>query len=257
LRNVLIHYHIFKNAGSSLDAILEASLGPRWISWDPEGPGAVQPPRSLAAFIRANPAALAASSHNIRPPFPVMLGVNIWPVFFVRHPILRVASIYKYERSAKLSTMSGQVAAENSFADYIRWFFSGRPEVVTASIANFQTIYLSGEQHRYEEPGVVSANARVFERSLAVLEDVAVFGIVERFEESIDRFEQKFNGIFPELQWHPRRENTTGSSLSTLAEIREKLGDELYLRLEQENEFDLELYRRAHILFDNAAPLAL
>jgi len=31
-RTILIHYHLFKNAGTSLDAVLKENFGDKWIT---------------------------------------------------------------------------------------------------------------------------------------------------------------------------------------------------------------------------------
>lgn len=53
--------------------------------------------------VRNHGAARAFSSHQIRLPVPVSLEVRVLPVVFLRHPLLRIRSVYEF-----LSERSGQ-----------------------------------------------------------------------------------------------------------------------------------------------------
>lgn len=67
---VLIHYHIFKNAGSSVDASLRHSFGDHWGTFEGPHAHAIQSSEQLSAFIAANKHLVAISSHLARPPLP-------------------------------------------------------------------------------------------------------------------------------------------------------------------------------------------
>jgi hypothetical protein len=246
MRHLIVHYHIFKNAGSSLDAILRDSFKAAWKGWDPGEPHSVFSARELIDFINQNPQLSAISSHVARPPVPELKDVAIYPIIFVRHPILRVASVYKYERSLKGETEAQRMAMNNSFADYVRWRL--QPEV-EAVVRDFQSIYLSGEQLRYDDPRRARATPAAFQRALALIEDIPAFGLVERFAESVELFEQRLGHIFPNVKWREVRVNVTGEALAGLDDIRRELGDELYGALEAANRYDLALYQSATELF--------
>lgn len=247
MRHVLVHYHIFKNAGSSLDAILMDSFGDSWRPWDPGAPHSAHGPRELIEFIKTNPSVAAISSHTIRPPFPIMRDVAAYPLVFVRHPILRVASVFKYERSLDGETESQRVAMNSSFAEYVRWRL--RPEVEPV-VRDFQTLYLSGEHLRYEDPRDAVASSQAYARALGILGDLPVFGIVERFGDSVRQFNDRLKHVFPQIQWREAHENVTEPWLGTLDAIRAEIGNSLYDELEACNAFDLSLYKTATSLFE-------
>lgn len=246
MRSVLVHYHIFKNAGSSLDAILRESLGAAWLPWDPGPAYSAHGPQQVMQIVAAHPTVRAISSHTIRPPFPVMDETRVLPLFFLRDPILRVASVYKYERKLSGETESQRVALSSTFPEYVRWRLrpGGQPVV-----RNFQVVYLSGEQLRYEDPRKVVVTEEAFRRAVVLLEQAPFFGIVERFADSVRLFERCLKDEFPEIKWLEKSENTTGTQLSTLNEIRAELGEELYAELEDANRYDRRLYERANELF--------
>lgn len=223
------------------------SFGDGWHSWDPGEAHEVYPARALIEYIRQHPKVQAISSHTVRPPFPAMDDVRIYPLLFLRHPILRAASMYKYERSLNGETESQRVAMHSTFPQYVRWRLRPDEEPV---IRDFQTIYLSGEQCRYEDPRHVVATGSAFARATALLEEMPVFGIVEHFAESIRLFGNRLKHVFPQIRWREAHENVTGSWLGTLEAIRTELGDDLYLQLENSNASDLALYKRAMQTFE-------
>jgi hypothetical protein len=245
MRHVVAHYHIFKNAGSSIDALLRASFGAAWVQWDPgEAAGAI-PADRLTEFLLQHPGVAAISSHLVRPPFHDAPDLRIHPVFLLRHPLLRCASIYKYERKLNGQTEAERVAASSTFAHYIQW----RLRNEAAVIRNFQTVYLSGERFLHA-PGVrILASDAAFERALTLLHNAPIFGIVERFPESARMFEEFLRPFFPQIRFTDIRVNTTETSLTTLEEIRDALGADLYAELEANNEYDLALYSRAQSIF--------
>jgi hypothetical protein len=176
-----------------------------------------------------------------------MLDTTVYPLIFVRHPILRVASVYKYERSLNGETEAQRVAMQSTFAEYVRWRL--RPDVEPV-VRDFQTIYISGEQLRYEDPRCATASAANFSRALTILESLPAFGIVEQFADSVGQFQSRFSHIFPEVRWREAHENVTGGTLQSLDAIREEIGEEIFTELQEANAYDLALYAKAVALFN-------
>lgn len=98
MRTVIAHYHTYKNSGSSFDEQLTQAFGENHILFD--GPFAynVFPQSELLKIVLRHPSVVAFSSHQIRLPVPASLNVNILPVAFVRHPFLRISSMYSFSR---------------------------------------------------------------------------------------------------------------------------------------------------------------
>jgi len=68
-RSVVLHYHLFKNAGSSVDEMLRQNFPGRWITQEfnlPPGERA----QALLAFVQQNPQVDAISSHSALLPVP-------------------------------------------------------------------------------------------------------------------------------------------------------------------------------------------
>ena len=55
MRNVVIHYHIFKNAGSSIDKILLDNYGSAWAPFEGSAPTSLLSVRDLAEFVFSRP----------------------------------------------------------------------------------------------------------------------------------------------------------------------------------------------------------
>ena len=141
-RPILIHYHIFKNAGTSVDRLLSESFGERWYTIEGQAPQKIIKPKAIADFVRQNPKLVAVSSHTARPPLPAR---NYCPILLLRHPIVRIRSI---QRFLKRDTNQRQHPyAKPGLRHYVEWLLeqeTGRQGVGR----NFQVIFLSDAQFR-------------------------------------------------------------------------------------------------------------
>ncbi|MBT4853693.1 MAG: sulfotransferase family 2 domain-containing protein [Halieaceae bacterium] len=100
-RSVIVHYHSFKNSGTSFDELLTANYKDDHLCFDGPFPYTMFNQQELLKVIRRNPSKVAFSSHSIRLPVPTDLDHNAVAAIFVRHPILRIRSVYGFEmRSA-------------------------------------------------------------------------------------------------------------------------------------------------------------
>ena len=72
MRPVILHYHYFKNAGTSVDAVLSQNFGDDWVTAEFEG---MNNHEAVANWIRSHPGAQAFSSHTAQFPLPVVEGV--------------------------------------------------------------------------------------------------------------------------------------------------------------------------------------
>src|ERR1700761_6255924 len=74
-RPTLIHFHIFKNAGSSIDHSLHKTFGDRWTTFEvSDVPGSFGP-QSLESFLAKRPGIQAVSSHIEKPFLPLFGSV--------------------------------------------------------------------------------------------------------------------------------------------------------------------------------------
>jgi hypothetical protein len=68
--HIIVHYHIFKNAGSTVDAILRNNFGEACGKYEGNELAAVVKPEQLLKYVLENPHLKVISSHNARLPAP-------------------------------------------------------------------------------------------------------------------------------------------------------------------------------------------
>ena len=243
---LLVHYHIFKNAGTSVDKILSESFGETWAVCDDSPEKLRLFNNDIEAFAKANPGVCAISSHQARP-FPIHRGFI--PIVFLRHPIDRARSIYYFTKRDPVQ-FDHALARDGSFKDYVNWWLD-RP---SSALRNYQVIYLSQASFRVADVSEAVACREDLWEVRNFLSSLRFFGLVRRFQDSCRGFDACYKRTFPALQMRFIRENaSTDDSLSETAALkvaREELGEATYMRLVQANRLDLALYKRAMELFD-------
>ena len=254
-RTTLIHYHIFKNAGSSIDASLKASFGSAWAEFEGSHAHDIQSSAQLSLFLDAHKHLLAVSSHLARPPLP---WINCLPVVFLRHPILRARSVYNFTRQDS-SQPYADIARDRGFADYIRWAL--RNERGSIVIRNYQVVHLSDASWRCADILDSQATPQDLEQACNLLSTWGLVGIVESYALSADVFQTIYGPLLPELEFNYLRENSTsnmeGSTEDHLEQIRSSLGRTLYDEFMAVNALDIDLYKYAQRVLFRAAEKCL
>lgn len=251
-RRVILHYHLFKNAGSSVDHILAANFGERWDTVEGVHPWSVLGAEDLAGFIRCHPKLLAVSSHTSRLPMPQLPDTTFYPIFFLRHPIDRVGSIYHFERKRTGDDFSATIARENNFAGYVQRMLDNHDNEGIV-LRNFQTLCLSHASSGLTDLRQAKVDSSSLIEARAFLAALPAFGLVEHFDQSAQRLGNWLRGPFPGINFFPARFNTQSQRASQLEErldrIEQDLGSVLYHTLLDENQYDMALYRYALELF--------
>ncbi|MGD8347571.1 MAG: hypothetical protein PVI83_10015 [Lysobacterales bacterium] len=240
-RRIIVHFHFFKNAGTSVESILRAHFGKRFATYEPGGPAETFPAGALEPFLQKNPSLAAVSSHTIHFPPPERKGWTVFPIVFLRHPLDRVLSMYNFEKNQDSDSPGALLARETGPAAYITERLRNPGE---RTLRNYQAWMLA--QHL--APG--GSDEDLLEAARRVIMELPVVGMVDRFAESIHYFNRWLAPYFPGLDMSPEHRNSSPlSSLGVsgrLARLREETGADLYARLEAENRIDLELYRLAN-----------
>lgn len=250
-RSVLIHYHIFKNAGCSVDASLKASFDSAWVEFGGAHAHDIQSSERLGEFLLANPHLRAVSSHLARPPLPWR---GCLPVVFLRHPLLRARSVFEFTRRDSTQPF-WRAARNNDFAGYVRWALRGERGSVV--IRNYQVIHLSHASWRNKDILEAEANDADFAESRELLDKWGVAGIVESFGISIRVFQTLYGAALPGLDLRDVRINAAVPEPATVEEqleqCRDLLGTTLYEDFMAMNELDVALYQHAKRVLENAA----
>lgn len=256
-RTVIVHCHIFKNAGSSFDWALKRFFGDAFL--DHRDDKAMKEGAAyLGPLLESHPELRAFSSHRVILPLPQVSGTELIPAFFLRHPIERVWSVYQFERMQKSDTPGARMAKELDFREYVAWRLQGS---VPGVIRNFQTRYcagLLGGKKKVLDTGDL-------ESAKATLEATPLVGLVERFDESMVVFEHGLASRFPGLDLSYIRQNARPRSgahrtglkgwlkrmlqqpsrhnVNAIAQkVLDKLGKDLANQLNEDNTLDRELY---------------
>lgn len=244
----ILHYHLFKNAGTSVDAILKANFKAEWQ--EREFPG-IRPPEVPAAvqnWLTEELGVTAYSSHTALGPLPKQDGVTLFSLLFVRHPIDRIQSAYHFERKQNADTFGSKVAAKGSFADYVTTLLDTPNE---RSLRNFQTLRLS---QFAPDDGVTE-----YDRAISALSRVSFVGLVDQFGASMHAFAQLLRPYFPDFHVEEVRENTQSKAGETLdqrlAAVRDTLGVDVFNRLVLANADDIRLYAEIGQRFAQRRPV--
>ncbi|MEM5364805.1 sulfotransferase family 2 domain-containing protein [Paraburkholderia azotifigens] len=261
MRTVIVHYHLFKNAGSTVDGVLSRNFpGDQHGHIEGPYPWSTVQPQELVEFALANPTLRVMSSHQARLPLPQHPEIRFLPILFLRHPIDRFASVYEFERRQPVDSLSPSVviARNGGLAEFAKWVVS---EEATAVCRNFHVAHLANAQHDMRTARTTHED---YLSALRHLESLPVFGVVESFEESIDLMQALFGPHFENIDFAYSNENVTPGRHATLSErlahIRSELGETLYRNLLEMNSLDMLLYEDGRRLFAAAlqarAPLA-
>lgn len=245
-RKLLLHYHMFKNAGTSVDRLLRESYGEQWRNYDKDHPAALISSDEILSYIKANPQLKALSSHQIVPPVPTG-DVDILPIVFIRDPIQRIRSawLFEWKKQPGLDAPKGPLSAyieerlQPGSGNVIRDFQVSR-------LSNLRKDSVTPDDDVHENDRLAAA--------INFLQSIPFFGLVERFDESLALLESHAATDFPDLVYHRYQENVTRDLSVTANEnfdqFKAEVGDRLFDQVILRNRLDLQLYSYAQGLFD-------
>ncbi len=237
-RAVVFHYHLFKNAGTSVDELLRRNFGSRWGARE-FNLNRRENATAVSEFICNNPQLQAISSHTALLPVSQPEGVDIFPVIFIRHPIDRLRSAYEFERRQNANTIGARLAKTHDFGGYLRELLRNPRH---RQIRNFQTFRLSHNECTPKQSEI--------ERAAAALQKLPFVGIVDRFEEAITELQIQLQPFFPAFHVQHVHRNISVSRQNNLsdrlAQVEAMLGSTLYKAICAANQDDLAIYELAN-----------
>ncbi len=241
MRQAVFHFHLFKNAGSSIDRILRDSFPGAWQEREFRFTKKHWPYEEIENWIRETPEILAYSSHTARMPLPQIDGVELFPIIFIRHPLIRLYSGYKYELEQDAETPGALKAKEVDFKGYLAWRLE-RPR--DASARNFQSNRLS---HMFRpERGMLTENQDLENLALKALDALPFIGFVEKFDQSMKTLARSLARRHLDLKLSDVRENVNSdlgkSTEDRLSEIYEEVGEDVISQFQKQNSVDLKIY---------------
>ena len=244
---ILVHHHIFKNAGTSFNHALKQNFGANFLEFDlPKGEIVTQD--ILDDFITKNPQALAISGHHICLPTPQGENYQTISSILLRKPLARIRSIYNFERKQDAQTSGAIKAKELNFKEFVEWRLATSPFV----FCNYQTLYCSRTDKT--KPKYIPTE-KDLELAIRNLSQCTVVGTVERYQESLEIANERLKEFFPDLNLAYVHKNVTSKSVPSDKEIREglveDLGEDMVAKLEEMNQLDEQLYKVADVTLSN------
>ncbi|TDX33404.1 hypothetical protein [Rhodovulum visakhapatnamense] len=249
---ILAHYHLYKNAGSSVDrAICEAVGAGNFIELDKDRRFRRAPAFNTALIrqiLRAHPGMRGFSCHTFVATAHRVDDFTALPIVFLRHPLLRLASIYRFEPTSKAhrDTPMGRLAASLPFPEWLDAFLKSH------NGKNYQTCVLSMMEDGSHSPFTNGhprhiGDIRVAAERLDEVNSLTGVGIVEQFDRSARRIEAAVGRHFPGFRLSGAAANQTkqvDSWQDELAALERSLPADLLARAVMANASDYALYDR-------------
>lgn len=255
-RKVIVHYHLFKNAGSSIDHILRENFGDhRWRSEEfplPTSTAAVLGGESNAPLVQdwlaRHPEVAVLSSHTAVMPLPQLPSTKVFPIVMVRNPMIRLQSSYLFQRqrfAAGFHNKTTCLAGENDLAGYLSGLLAMKLQPMAR---NFASVRLAA--------AVPGSPKQLRQRALGALELLPFVGVVELFDQSMQVLQRWLAPHFPEFRVLPAWRNTSDQANTSLRErltrMRKAIGDDLYQELVTANQIDIDLHQAASVKITKA-----
>lgn len=240
MRFVVVHYHIFKNAGTTVERVLEREFPGAFARLHGPTPDATLDGEDLAAFLNDHPGVQAVTSHHLRYPAPVMRNIILFDCCFLRHPLDRLDSLYSYFRRIDSTDPLSRNARRQTPAEFVRQLLDGSPE----QISNVQVIHLAN-RGAFTRP----CNSADLDCAVQTVRNMSVPGVVGMFQESMVAAEYFLRPAFPSIRLSAIPTNVSRPVLRSDSEREARLlklwGRDLYDELERLNELDIELVNQA------------
>jgi hypothetical protein len=237
-RHIIVHYHIFKNAGSTIYSILERNLGERLASLESENFNSLLSNDVLLDFLKRHPKVEAVSSHHLVPPKPEHQDFVFHDVLFLRNPLARLSSMYDFYRrtDAMGDPLIGE-AKSRTRADFMQLLIQQYPQYVN----NAQVTLLSVRNRLSQQPALQTA--------FGVACQSTVLGVTEAFDVSAVLAEEALAPRFPGINFGYVAQNLSSAAPRALdihlAQFRDACGDKVYEELLHRNSLDLALLQLA------------
>lgn len=256
-RPIIVHYHCYKNAGASLIHSARATLGrpatmeidkhPTYKDWRPYRIADIE---TIAA---ENPDVHFFTAHSIAPEIHHSTRYNAIPLIFVRHPLLRIASSYRFDRQRRDRPHKTQLAMK---LDLAAWIAHQLDDTQTIEGKNYQAIIFALGQQAAPPDNAVRSPATVdLSQVFAQLDTVPFVGVVEHFGASAARLETLVRPHFPAfaVSKSANRTKLVEDWQAEVAHLEASLPPRLLARFREANEQDYAIHERYLERFEAAA----
>jgi len=195
-RTIILHYHLFKNAGTSVDAILKRNFGEKWVTREFPAMGGNNT-ELVEEWIRDTPDAIAYSSHTMMGPIPKVEGVRVISFMLLRDPIERIKSAYRFEKAQDSETWGAKLAKQGDLNEYIKKRLERAGD---RQCNDFQSSRLAS---------LCREGNTELERCFRALDLITVAGTVEKIDLALSRLQLELDLYFDGLDFSAVKRNTT------------------------------------------------
>lgn len=242
---LILHIHLFKNAGTSVERVLKDNFAEGWTGFDRPEPGSFVTIEDVAAMREADPTMAAFSTHQFTPPITDAVPGGVYPILVLRSPLTRLRSVYEFDRQRGPVTPAAQIAVSNDFPDYVDAMIRlNHPAVINAQVRQ-----LSGAKRIRASGRQVPPIDDLLELAWEFVASLPTVGLVESFNESCARWESDIRAFHPDFQFFAARENVTKADAASMREenraLRRELGEKRAMAFNMANGPEWKLYHRA------------
>jgi hypothetical protein len=237
-RKIIVHAHIFKNAGSTFEWSLNRNLRKKFEIIRKK-PSLWNDSNELNRIIDNNRQLTAISAHWVN-----LNHINDWqfdviPYLLLRNPLERIKSVYNFEKTQyENETKSAKMAKKYSFAEYVEWSMGNPRHFV---LQNYQTRFLSGDL-------VGEISEQTLNSALRQATLIPTIGCVDKYDESMVVLEEALIKEDYHLDLSYVRRNSSQDTQLTVQDKISMLRTELaglYHDIENDNKYDQILYQNA------------
>lgn len=246
MRFVLLHYHILKNAGTTVEEILYQNFRERLLRFDIPDRDEQVTNSHLLSLLDTHPNVSAVSSHQIYYPVPQAPGFIFFPLCFLREPLDRIRSIYDYFRDKPSEgDPVSELALRVGLGDFTAHLVEHYPWMVNDVQVNLLSNGLINDQ-----PKGLEDLERATERML----ETSFLGVVDCFNKSLIAGQHSLRTVFPNLDCGRAPVNVSGGMGSTIdariEKFRQACDPRIWAELVRMNQMDQELLKRARAEID-------
>jgi hypothetical protein len=245
MKNIILHHHFFKNAGSTLIDILKREFGEGFAEYHPSGKSEGSfTDDMLAGYLHGKQLTAISSHHFVGQNYNLSPLLNrqfrFYDFILVRHPLKRLISMYSYYQTIGESNhFIAQAAQRSTLHEFIKFLIREHPNyVVNAQVCNLARAPLP-------------PMAKHLDEAIARLRICALCSTVENFKKAMIATEHFLKPMFPNLCLHYGTETNRSPKVDgydgTLSSLEEVLGKTLFSTLVGMNEFDIELCKAASV----------
>jgi len=230
---IILHYHIYKNGGTTVDGALKKSFPPLLYIDNYFKKDMLFKSDDLLECIK-NKKFGAITSHGLRFPKPIHPDYEFLPLIFIRHPIDRAFSLYYFHKLPQVGLFH-EAVKNLSLKEFVQYIIDSKVSVAR----NTQTMWLT-KQHFCEKIEKID-----FDKACQRIEKECIYGLVEKMDQSLILIEEKLKDDFPKINLSYVRRNVlrTGQTLEErLKKAELEIGEDLMKKLIDLNYFDFKLY---------------